>query len=197
MAPSMTNTSSSPACRCSGSLASGAMRVIIARRLLSGCAQMSLPRTPGWRSCHGRSLSEMICDRGVVVVLMGGFSCSRDVVPGEYRAPPRGSTRPVLLGLELQVLVGRGNRIAGDQPETRFVHPPADAVDEGQLVHRRDHRLVGHELLEAMQQGLALGTVELAGLLAKEPVDVRVAAVRELTARDHVGLEARGGVAEA
>src|SRR5262249_51898897 len=159
--------------------------------------QMSLPRTPGWRSCHGRSLSEMICDRGVVVVLMGGFSW-RDVVPAEYRAPPQGSTRagPRLLRLELQVLVGRGKRVAGDQPEAGSVHSPPDAVDEGQLVHRRDHRLVGHELLDAMQQGLALGTVELAGLLAKEPVDVRVAAVRELTARDHVGLEARGGVAE-
>src|SRR5215510_3721254 len=159
MAPSMTNTSSSPACRCSGSLAPGAMRVIIARRLLSGCCQMSLPRTPGWRSCHGRSLSEMICDRGVVVVLMGGFSCCVTSCRESIAHRRRGQRGPAaLLRLELHVLVGRGKRVAGGQPEAGLVHSPADAVDEGQLVHRRDHRLVGHELLDAVQQGLALGT---------------------------------------
>ncbi|HEY3190913.1 MAG TPA: hypothetical protein VGJ70_25705, partial [Solirubrobacteraceae bacterium] len=52
--------------------------------------------TPGWRSCHGRSLSEMICDRGVVVVLIVWSPGSRDVVPessahggGGQRGPGR------------------------------------------------------------------------------------------------------------
>ena len=47
-----------------------------------------------------------------------------------------------------------------------------------------------------MEDRLALGAVELGRLLAKEPVDVRVSAVGELPARDHVGLETRGGIAE-
>jgi hypothetical protein len=48
-----------------------------------------------------------------------------------------------------------------------------------------------------MQQRLALGAIELAGLLAKEPVDVRIAAIGELTrprsrVRGGAGRELRG-----
>src|SRR2546425_12561211 len=63
-------------------------------------------------------------------------------------------------------------------------------------VHRRDHDLLGHELLDAMQHGLALGAVELGRLLAEEAVHVRVSTVRELPTRDRVGLEPGGGVPE-
>src|SRR5215470_14212716 len=197
MAPSMTNTSSSPTCRCSGSWAPGAIRVIIARRLLSACSQMLLPRTPGCRSCHGKSLSEMICDNGVLVVLMvcspGLRRSCRRVTRGVARVNAPGIG---LLRLELQILVGRREGVAGDEPEPGFVDAPADAVDEGQLVHRRDHRLLRHELLHAMEQHLALGAIQLAGLLAKQAVDVGVSAVGELAPGDHVGLEPGGGVAE-
>src|SRR5882672_7878253 len=70
MAPSMTKTSSSPTCRWSGSFASGSMRVITARRLVSGCSQIVFIRTPGCRSCHARSLIGMIWDSGVFVVIV-------------------------------------------------------------------------------------------------------------------------------
>ena len=65
-------------------------------------------------------------------------------------------------------------------PRPGLVNAPADPVDEGELVDRRDHRLLVDELLDTLEHRLALGAVELVRLLAKEPVYVRIAAVGEL-----------------
>src|SRR5262245_25009802 len=183
--PSTTKSSSSPAWRCSGSLAPPSMRLSTACRFVAGSAQRLLARTPGCRSCHERSLIEMIWDSGVVVALIGCASAGRI-----------GWRESRLLRLELQVLVRRGEGVAGAEPEAGFVDAPAAAVDERQLVHRRDHRLLRHQLLHPLQHGRALGAIELSGLLTEEPIDVGVAAVGELFARDRVGLEARSGIAE-
>src|SRR5205814_6867132 len=87
--------------------------------------------------------------------------------------------RILSLALELHVLVGRGERIRADRAEPRFRDPGADAVEERQLVDRREHHALVHELLHAMEDGLTLRPVELAGLLAEEPVEIRIPAVGE------------------
>src|SRR5262245_49811775 len=183
--PSTTKRSSSPAWRCSGSLAPASMRLSTACRFVAESAQRLLARTPGCRSCHARSLIEMIWDSGVVVALISGASAGRI-----------GWRESRLLRLELQVLVRRREGIARDEPETGFVHAPADAVDESELVHRRHHHLLRDKLLDSLKHGRALDAIELARLLPEESVDVGVAAVGELTPGDCIGLEARGGVAE-
>src|SRR2546428_410302 len=97
-----------------------------------------------------------------------------------------------LLGLELQVLVGRRESVTGDEPEPRLFHAPAPARDEGELVDRRGHCALVDELLDALQDRLALRTIELGGLLLEETVQIGVAAVRERAIRDDAGLEAGG-----
>src|SRR5436309_10760756 len=145
MAPSMTKTSSSPACRCSGSLERGAIRLMTARRLLSGCSQMFLPRTPGWRSCHGKSLREMICDSGVFVVLIRGS-------PG---STVRRAGRVTRAAARVNAGVGAA---AGDRVAVVELHAPA----QHEVVHeavRRDgprlgqagsERLARHRLHDAV-----------------------------------------------
>src|SRR5216117_2051181 len=54
-------------------------------------------------------------------------------------------TRAVLIGsmsLQPQIFVGRGERPAGDEPETRFGHARALRVDEAELPDRRVDRLL-------------------------------------------------------
>src|SRR6266850_400311 len=186
-APSTTKISSSPTWRWSGSFASGSIRLRTARRFVAGSSQRLFIRTPGWRSCHGRSLIEMISERGDLVTLMSRLQEERSAV---------GWTESALFAPELQVLVRRRERIARDEPEPRLFHAPAKAVDEGQLVHRHDHRLLVDELLDPVQHRLTLRAIELDRLLAKQTVDVGIAPVTERAARDRVCLEARGGVAE-
>ena len=67
-------------------------------------------------------------------------------------------SRPDLLRLELHVLVRRGVGVARNQPEPRLGHAGAVPVEEAQLPDRTDHRLVVHELLQLVEDGLpALG----------------------------------------
>src|SRR5207244_584059 len=80
----------------------------------------------------------------------------------------------VLLSLEPHVLVRRRERVAGDQPEPRLLDPRSVAAHQSDLPDGRDHRLVVDELLDLVQRGLAPLLVELGGLLAEEPVDVRI-----------------------
>src|SRR4029453_3190836 len=96
--PSTTKSNSSPACRCSGSLAPASMRLSTACRFVAGSAQRLLGRTPGCRSCHGKSLIEMIWDSGVVVALICRASAERI-----------GWRESRLLRLELQVLASTQN----------------------------------------------------------------------------------------
>src|SRR5919197_4748853 len=101
-----------------------------------------------------------------------------------------------LPGSDLHVLVRRGVRVAGDQAEPRLLDPWADAVQERELPDRDEDLLLVHELLDLHEDRLALLPVELRGLLAEEPVDVRVAAVDVRAAGHHEGFEPRGRVAE-
>src|SRR5262249_31770124 len=97
------------------------------------------------------------------------------------------------LSLEPYVLVRSGERIAGDQPETRLLPSRPVAAHQAHLHDRRDHRLLVHELLDTVQRRLAPLLVELGALLAEEPVDVRVAAVHVRAAGRDEGLDPRRG----
>src|SRR3990172_10908824 len=99
-------------------------------------------------------------------------------------------------GLELQVLVGRGVRVARDQPEAGFLHAGSGAVQERQLPQVREHDLVVDELLHLVEDRLPFLPVQLRPLLAEEAVEVRVAAVNVGPARHHESLETRRRVPE-
>src|SRR5262245_26501733 len=112
-----------------------------------------------------------------------------------------GDARPTImtvlsLRLELHVFIRAGEWKPGDEPEPGLLHARSEAAHRRELPDRREHRLVVYELLEAMQGGLAAFAVELGRLLAKEPVDVRVASVHVGTARHHERLEPGRRVAE-
>src|ERR1051325_4977184 len=68
--------------------------------------------------------------------------------------------------LELHVFVGRRERVGRDEAVARLLDARAHAVEERQLVDRREHRALVHELLHAVEDRLALAAVELRGLLA-------------------------------
>src|SRR5207244_282856 len=84
-----------------------------------------------------------------------------------------------LLRLELDVLIRRRPGIVGQQAEARLAHARAVAVQERELPDRQVHDLVVHELLNLVEERLALLRVRLAGLLAAETVDICVPFVRE------------------
>src|SRR6266545_6268379 len=69
--------------------------------------------------------------------------------------------RALSLPRQLYVLVGRGERPAGDEPEARLRHPRTLGVDEAELPDRRVHGLVVHELLDPVEGRLAALSVEL------------------------------------
>src|SRR4249920_3793877 len=60
------------------------------------------------------------------------------------------------LALELQVLIRRGVGLVLDEAEARLLHPGADAVEERQLPDGREHDAVVRDLLDLVQQRLAL-----------------------------------------
>src|SRR5213593_3724090 len=100
------------------------------------------------------------------------------------------------LPLELHVLVRRRPRIVGDEAEPRFRDARTHSLQEGQLPDRKDHGLVVDQLLDAMEERLALLRVELTRLLLEEPVDVGVSPVGVGAARDGERLDPGGRVAE-
>lgn len=83
-----------------------------------------------------------------------------------------------------------------DKPEARFPDARPHPVEKRQLPDGRVHDLVGDELLDLVQHGLAPLAIRLGGLFLEQPVDVRIAAVDISPARDHESVEARGGIAE-
>src|SRR5438876_6907622 len=93
-------------------------------------------------------------------------------------------------GLELHVFVGRGECPAGDEPEARLRHPGTGRMDEAEFPDRCVDGLVVHELLDPVEHRLAALTIELAGLLSEEPVDVGIATVDVGTAGGDERLEA-------
>src|SRR5215475_14710264 len=73
---------------------------------------------------------------------------------------------------ELHVLVGGGIEVVGDQSQTGLGHARPNPVEKGGLVEGHEHHALVHELLDLLEECLALLAVDLAGLLAEEPVDV-------------------------
>src|SRR5437667_320171 len=83
-----------------------------------------------------------------------------------------------------------------DEAEPRLGDARPHTDQERRLEERQVHRLLVHELLDLVQDRLALLSVQLAGLLAEEPVDIGIPAVREHALGDDERLDARGRVAE-
>src|SRR4030095_12165502 len=102
----------------------------------------------------------------------------------------RASTR-----LQLEILQGRGVRVAADQVDAGLFHARPDAPDERQLVDRDVRDAIVEDLLDLVHQRLALLDVGLARLALEEVLDLRddAGGVDPLLA--HVGFEPRGRVA--
>src|SRR5204862_60568 len=91
--------------------------------------------------------------------------------------PPRSSPRPATLpptssdsaatrSSELQILVGRDERVAGDRRRLR--HPRPHAGQGGLFHDGREHHALVHELLDLVEHRLAPLRIDLAGLVAEE-----------------------------
>src|SRR5262245_6979368 len=78
---------------------------------------------------------------------------------------------------ELHVLVGSRPRIVGDEPEARLGHARAVALQKGELPDREVHDLFADELLDAVEDHLALLPIQLGRLLPEEAVNVRIAPI--------------------
>src|SRR5437867_9624713 len=158
MAPSMTKTSSSPTCRWSGSFASGSMRVMTARRLVSGCSQILFIRTPGCRSCHARSATEMISDNGLFAV---------DMVPSSpVRSAPRHPVVARAVVPEDLALALVGDRELHERLDRLRILGvevgPVGREDDGVVAHVIDDLF--HEVLVGLHGHEALALEVLAGL---------------------------------
>src|SRR6266705_1817964 len=97
---------------------------------------------------------------------------------------------------ESQVLVRGRPRIVGDEPEPRLGDARTVPLQESELPDRQVHGLLVDQLLDAMQDRLALLAVELDRLLSEEAVDVPIAYVGVDAARDRERLEPGGRVPE-
>src|SRR3989449_10580099 len=103
---------------------------------------------------------------------------------------------PASLAFQLHVLVRRGEDVADDESDPRFLHPRSQAVHAGVQPDRRDHHLVVDELLDPVQDRLAPLRVQLVRLFAEEPIDVGVASVGVGATPGQEGLDPGGRVAE-
>src|SRR5438270_10364093 len=97
--------------------------------------------------------------------------------------------------LEADLFVWIRERVAGDERERGGIDARPDAGQERRLEDRREHHALVDELLDAMQQRLALLGIDLDRLFAEEPVDVGIAAVGADAAGDDERLDARRRVA--
>src|SRR5688500_5379479 len=86
------------------------------------------------------------------------------------------STVVISVPLQLQVLERRRVVVQRDPVQARLRHPRPDTVVEEERVDRQVEHALVRELLDAVQQGLALLAVELARLLREEIVHVGMAA---------------------
>src|SRR3989441_12117092 len=75
--------------------------------------------------------------------------------------------------LEPHVLIG-GERAHGDRGDRVLGQARPHPHQRAQVHDRREHHAVDRELLDAVQQGLALGDVALPRLLLEQLVDVRI-----------------------
>src|SRR5262245_22917264 len=101
---------------------------------------------------------------------------------------------PWSLASQLHVLVGPREPPGFEETEPGFFHARPDAVEEGEVPDRREHRPLMDDLLDPVEDHLALRAIQLRGLLTEEAVDVGVASVRVRAAGDGEGLEPGRGV---
>src|SRR3989441_179543 len=154
----------------------------------SACAPSSLIATTAWASCTGA---------------LARVSRRRSISPQPRRCTERWTCssgwrrlRRTSPGLELHILVGRGERVARDEPEPRFLHTRPHAAQEGDLPDRRNHHLLVDELLNPVQDRLALLFVQHGCLLTEQPVDLGIAPIGVHSTRCHEGLDPCGRIAE-
>src|SRR5437764_13949558 len=107
---------------------------------------------------------------------------------GPGAPPPRVSLQPEILD---RARVGE----ALDPAPRRLGDARADAADEALLEDRRHQHVVGDDLLDLLQQRLALAAVELPGLPLEEIVHLRQRAVSVQPALGHERLQTGGRVA--
>src|SRR5215831_1941070 len=100
-----------------------------------------------------------------------------------------GVKEPGSFAFESQVLVGCRRRHVGDEPDRRLLHAGPERADARLLPDRRVHHLLVDELLDPVEDHLALAAVDLAGELSHQPLDVRIGPVGEGTGRRHEGVE--------
>ena len=99
------------------------------------------------------------------------------IAEGMRNVPAQGQAAwPRSLILELYVLVG-GERAHPDVGDSVLGDARADAHQRAQVHHRRVHHPIDGQLLDLVEQLLALLGVPLVRLLLEELVDVRIAAV--------------------
>src|SRR5439155_15381852 len=89
--------------------------------------------------------------------------------PRRAQGLPRVLTDSAVSGsLQLQILVRRRIRVAPDQTDTRLLEPWTDAPGERQLVDRDVRHPIVEDLLDLVDQGLALLHVDLARLTLEQ-----------------------------
>src|SRR5678815_512430 len=97
--------------------------------------------------------------------------------------------------LQLEILGGAGVGEPGDQARGGLLDSGTHAPDEALLEERRLHHLVEDDLLDLVEQGLALLPVGLARLTREEILEVGPRAVGIGAVLRHDHLETGGGVA--
>src|SRR5215208_603223 len=75
--------------------------------------------------------------------------------------PDAASDCAPLRALQRDLLVGAGIGEAGDQAEPGLAHSRSDAVDEGELPDRCEHRALVHELLHLFEHRRAFLGIQL------------------------------------
>src|SRR5205807_3829720 len=93
------------------------------------------------------------------------------------------------LSFEPELLVWRRRRHVGDEPNRRLRDAGPERADAGLLPQWRVHDLLVNELLDPVEDRLALAAVHFARELSHQPFDVGIGPVREGTGRRHVGVE--------
>src|SRR5207249_8955718 len=81
-----------------------------------------------------------------------------------------------------------------EKTEPGLLHPWSDAVEEGEVPDRREHRPLVDELLYSVENHLTLRPIQLGGLLPEEAIDVGVAPIGVGAAGDGEGFEPRRSV---
>src|SRR5439155_3232995 len=107
---------------------------------------------------------------------IAGGALSLDITFGTRSTPgPPDSS----LSFEPELLVRCRRRHVGDEPNGRLRDAGAERADAGLLPQWRVHDLLVNELLDPVEDRLALAAVHFARDLSHQPFDVGISPVRE------------------